>query len=66
MNTLRLTTLALGLMVSGITAAQTYVVERYQDDSNKGSLRWAIEQANANPSEASDFDSGGRQSTLCD
>ncbi len=23
----------------------------YQDDSNKGSLRWAIEQANANPSE---------------
>ncbi len=39
MNTLRLTTLALGLMVSGITAAQTYVVERYQDDSNKGSLR---------------------------
>ncbi|MFH4193487.1 3-dehydroshikimate dehydratase, partial [Acinetobacter baumannii] len=53
MNTLRLTTLALGLMVSGIAAAQTYVVDRYQDDSNKGSLRWAIEQANANPSEAS-------------
>ncbi|MEX7540095.1 hypothetical protein AB0862_003250, partial [Acinetobacter baumannii] len=26
MNTLRLTTLALGLMVSGIAAAQTYVV----------------------------------------
>ncbi|WP_368575599.1 NosD domain-containing protein [Acinetobacter baumannii] len=55
MNTLRLTTLALGLMVSGIAAAQTYVVDRYQDDSNKGSLRWAIEQANANPSEASDI-----------
>jgi 3-dehydroshikimate dehydratase len=34
-------------MVSGIAAAQTYVVDRYQDDSNKGSLRWAIEQANA-------------------
>ncbi len=29
MNTLRLTTLALGLMVSGIAAAQTYVVDRY-------------------------------------
>ncbi|KKC45705.1 hypothetical protein, partial [Acinetobacter sp. V2] len=29
MNTLRLTTLALGLMVSGITVAQTYVVDRY-------------------------------------
>ena len=55
MNTLRLTTLALGLMVSGITAAQTYVVDRYQDDSNKGSLRWAIEQANANSSEASEI-----------
>ncbi|MFW1981673.1 3-dehydroshikimate dehydratase, partial [Acinetobacter baumannii] len=55
MNTLRLTTLALGLMVSGIAAAQTYVVDRYQDDRNKGSLRWAIEKANANPSEASDI-----------
>ncbi len=55
MNTLRLTTLALGLMVSGIAEAQTYVVDRYQDDSNKGSLRWAIEQANANPSEASEI-----------
>ena len=38
MNTLRLTTLALGLMASGIAAAQTYVVDRYQDDSNKGSF----------------------------
>lgn len=35
MNTLRLTTLALGLMVSGMATAQTYVVDRYQDDSNK-------------------------------
>lgn len=30
MNTLRLTTLALGLMVSGVAAAQTYVVDRYR------------------------------------
>lgn len=67
MNTLRLTTLALGLMVSGIAAAQTYVVDRYQDDSNKGSLRWAIEQANANPSEASEIliQAVGK-SALCD
>ncbi len=30
MTTLRLTTLALGLMVSGV-GAQTYVVDRYQE-----------------------------------
>ena len=55
MNALRLTTLTLGLMLSGVAAAQTYVVDRYQDDSNKGSLRWAIEQANSTPTEASEI-----------
>lgn len=52
---LRLSALAIGLAVSGLAAAETYVVDRYQDDSEKGSLRWAIEQANTKPSEASEI-----------
>jgi 3-dehydroshikimate dehydratase len=52
--TLRLSTLAFGLAVSGLAAAETYVVDRYQDD-RKRFTRWAIEQANANPSEASEI-----------
>ena len=48
---LRVTALSLGLMASGWAAATTYVVDRYQDDQNQGSLRWAIEQSNANPSD---------------
>ncbi|OUY06095.1 NosD domain-containing protein [Acinetobacter populi] len=40
--------LALGLMLTNVASAQTYIVDRYQDDSEKGSLRWAIEQSNAN------------------
>lgn len=47
-STLRLTTLVLSLAVSGLVSAETYVVDRYQDDTAKGSLRWAIEQSNAN------------------
>ncbi len=46
---LRLSALAIGLAVSGLAMAESYVVDRYQDDSEKGSLRWAIEQANAKP-----------------
>ncbi len=34
--TLRLTTLALGLVASGFASAETYIVDRYQDDSAKG------------------------------
>ncbi|MEG2128955.1 MAG: right-handed parallel beta-helix repeat-containing protein [Acinetobacter sp.] len=52
---LRLSALAIGLAVSGLAAAETYVVDRYQDDAEKGSLRWAIEQANTKPSEASEI-----------
>jgi 3-dehydroshikimate dehydratase len=48
---LRVTALSLGLLASGWAAASTYVVDRYQDDQNQGSLRWAIEQSNANPSD---------------
>jgi len=36
---LRLSALAIGLAVSGLAAAETYVVDRYQDDTEKGSLR---------------------------
>ena len=55
LTSLRLTTLAMGLAVSGLATAQNYVVDRYQDDHEKGSLRWAIEQANAKPTEASEI-----------
>ena len=55
MISLRLTTLALGLAISGLAMAESYVVDRYQDDHEKGSLRWAIEQANSKPSEASEI-----------
>ena len=43
---LRLTALTLGLVSSGFAAPETYIVDRYQDDSAKGSLRWGIEQSN--------------------
>ena len=46
LTSLRLSLLALGLVTSGFAAAETYVVDRYQDDNEKGSLRWAIEQSN--------------------
>jgi hypothetical protein len=32
---LRLSALAIGLAVSGLAAAETYVVDRYQDDTEK-------------------------------
>lgn len=48
LTSLRVSLLALGLVTSGFAAAETYTVDRYQDDSEKGSLRWAIEQSNAN------------------
>ena len=35
MISLRLTTLALGLAVSSLTMAESYVVDRYQDDTEK-------------------------------
>lgn len=53
--TLRLTTLALGLVASGFASAETYIVDRYQDDSAKGSLRWAIEQSNANAAQENEI-----------
>ncbi|OTG80344.1 NosD domain-containing protein [Acinetobacter sp. ANC 4648] len=55
LNMLRLTALTLGLVASGFTAAETYVVDRYQDDSNKGSFRWAIEQSNANKAQENEI-----------
>ncbi|MCG2901900.1 hypothetical protein KZ299_25450, partial [Escherichia coli] len=48
LNSLRLSAFALGLISSGFASAETYIVDRYQDDNDKGSLRWAIEQSNAN------------------
>lgn len=43
--------LSLSILASAmsIAHAETYVVDRYQDDNRQGSLRWAIEQSNANP-----------------
>ncbi|MEB5475704.1 right-handed parallel beta-helix repeat-containing protein [Acinetobacter pollinis] len=38
----------LSLATSCLTMAETYHVNRYEDDGEKGSLRWAIEQSNAN------------------
>lgn len=60
LTSLRLTTLMFGLTVSGLivsgsTFAETYTVDRYQDDSQKGSLRWAIEQSNANAAQQNEI-----------
>lgn len=52
---LRLTALTLGLVASGLAAAETYIVDRYQDDSDKGSLRWAIEQSNINTAQENEI-----------
>ncbi|RLZ08247.1 3-dehydroshikimate dehydratase [Acinetobacter sp. 2JN-4] len=52
---LRLSALAIGLAVSGLAVAETYIVDRYQDDTEKNSLRWAIEQVNSKPTEASEI-----------
>ena len=52
---LRLTALTLGLVSSGFAAAETYIVDRYQDDSAKGSLRWAIEQSNTNTAQENEI-----------
>ncbi len=54
-STLRLTTLVLSLVASGFASAETYIVDRYQDDSAKGSLRWAIEQSNANAAQENEI-----------
>ena len=54
-STLRLSTLVLSLAASGFASAETYMVDRYQDDSNKGSLRWAIEQSNANAAQENEI-----------
>ncbi|MBK5647689.1 MAG: right-handed parallel beta-helix repeat-containing protein, partial [Acinetobacter sp.] len=54
-STLRLTTLVLSLAASGLASAETYIVDRYQDDSAKGSLRWAIEQSNANATQENEI-----------
>jgi 3-dehydroshikimate dehydratase len=35
MISLRLSALAIGLAVSGLAAAETYVVDRYQDDRKR-------------------------------
>lgn len=52
---LRLTALTLGLVSSGFAAAETYIVDHYQDDSAKGSLRWAIEQSNTNTAQGNEI-----------
>ena len=54
-STLRLTTLVLSLATSGLVSAETFVVDRYQDDTAKGSLRWAIEQSNANTAQENEI-----------
>lgn len=54
-TSLHLTALALGMLFSGYAAAETYIVDRYQDDSEKGSLRWAIEQSNVNPAQENEI-----------
>lgn len=41
------TMLSLGVLSMGSASAAVYVVDRYQDDQQSGSLRWAIQQANA-------------------
>lgn len=48
MKSLYLSLFSLGLWASGFAHAETYIVDRYEDDSAKGSLRWAIEQSNHN------------------
>ncbi len=55
LSALRLSTLVLSLAASGVASAETYIVDRYQDDSAKGSLRWAIEQSNANASQENEI-----------
>ncbi|AHG65638.1 NosD domain-containing protein [Advenella mimigardefordensis] len=47
--------MALGLTISGAAVAGTYTVDRYDDDAEKGSLRWAIEQSNANPGDKNEI-----------
>lgn len=51
----RLSAVALGLSLTAISHATTYVVDRYQDDDAKGSLRWAIEQSNANAAQENEI-----------
>ena len=55
LSALRLSTLVLSLAASGVASAETYIVDRYQDDSAKGSLRWAIEQSNANAAQENEI-----------
>ena len=55
LSALRLSTLVLSLAASGLASAETYIVDRYQDDSDKGSLRWAIEQSNANAAQENEI-----------
>lgn len=52
---LKMTTLSIGLALVNFAHAQTYIVDRYQDDHNKGSLRWAIEQSNANKAQENEI-----------
>ncbi|KAA8734455.1 3-dehydroshikimate dehydratase [Acinetobacter qingfengensis] len=49
------TVIGSAMMVGGFATAfaQTYIVDRYQDDQQQGSLRWAIEQANRQPQQQS-------------
>ncbi|MEB3766417.1 right-handed parallel beta-helix repeat-containing protein [Acinetobacter sp. MD2] len=55
LTSLRLSLLTLSIVTSSFAAAETYIVDRYQDDSNKGTLRWAIEQSNANTAQANEI-----------
>lgn len=54
-TSLHLSALSLALLCSTAATAASYIVDRYQDDNQKGSLRWAIEQSNANPSESNEI-----------
>lgn len=38
----------MALSLSGLVQADTYIVNSYADDNSQGTLRWAIEQSNAN------------------
>jgi 3-dehydroshikimate dehydratase len=50
-----LSVIAAGLVFSGVAVAGTYTVDRYDDDADKGSLRWAIEQVNASSDKQNDI-----------
>lgn len=55
LTSLRLTVLSTVMAACSYASAATYIVDRYQDDQQPGSLRWAIEQSNANTAQVNDI-----------